>query len=146
MTGGRVTRRQKQIVRERAGGLCEYCRSQMRFSTHDFSVEHILPRHLGGKSTLDNLALACQGCNNCKYTKTTALDPVTEKEVSLFHPRKDVWSDHFVWSDDSTRIVGRTPTGRATVEALQLNREGLVNFRRILFAAGKHPPPQPAGE
>ncbi len=146
MTGSRVTRRQKRIVRERAGGLCEYCRSQMRFSTHDFSVEHILPRHLGGKSTLDNLALACQGCNNCKYTKTTALDPVTEKQVPLFHPRKDVWSDHFVWSDDSTRIVGRTPTGRATVEALQLNREGLVNFRRILFAAGKHPPPESAGE
>lgn len=145
MTRRRVTSRQKRIVRERAGGLCEYCRSQISFSTHDFSVEHIVPLHRGGESTLDNLALACQGCNNCKYTKTTAPDPVTDKLTPLFHPRRDKWTDHFVWSDDSTRIVGRTPTGRATVEALQLNRESLLNFRNILYAAGKHPPPELEG-
>ncbi len=32
-----------------------------------------------------------------------------------------------------------TPTGRATIEALQLNREGLVNLRRVLYAMGEHP-------
>jgi hypothetical protein len=26
------------------------------------------------------------------------------------------------------------------VEALQLNREGLVNMRRVLYAIGEHPP------
>ena len=31
----------------------------------------------------------------------------------------------------------------ATVAALQLNRPGVVNLRRLLFAAGKHPPPEP---
>lgn len=48
--------------------------------------------------------------------------------------------DHFVWSSDFVRILGYTPTGRATVEALRLNREGLINLRRILYAAGEHPP------
>ena len=31
------------------------------------------------------------------------------------------WSDHFTWSADGTRILGRTPCGRATVVCLQLN-------------------------
>lgn len=143
MTRRRASDRQRKIVRERASGLCEYCRSQMRFATHDFSVEHVFPAIRGGETKLENLALACQGCNNCKYTKTTAPDPVTERQVPLFHPRRDLWSQHFAWSDDSTRIVGLTPTGRATVDALQLNRTNLVNFRSILYAAGKHPPPEP---
>jgi len=144
MTPSRVTGRQKEIVRQRAGGLCEYCRSQMSFSTHDFSVDHIVPVHRGGESTLDNLALACQGCNNFKYTRTEAADPLSDRLVPLFHPRRHRWGDHFVWSHDSTRILGRTPTGRATIVALQLNRESLVNFRAVLFQAGKHPPPEPA--
>jgi hypothetical protein len=37
----------------------------------------------------------------------------------------------------------RGTCGRATVEALRLNREGLVNLRRILYAAGEHPPAEP---
>ncbi len=146
MTRSRVTRRQKKIVRERAGSLCEYCRSQMIFATHDFSVEHIIPLIRGGGNTLNNLALACQGCNNCKYTRTSAPDPVTEKSAPLFHPRRDKWSQHFAWNDDSTRIVGLTPTGRATVDALQLNRGNLINFRGVLYAAGKHPPAEPNGQ
>ena len=46
----------------------------------------------------------------------------------------------FTWSADYTMILGLTPTGRATVEALQLNRPEVVNLRRLLFAHGEHPP------
>jgi hypothetical protein len=35
-----------------------------------------------------------------------------------------------------------TEIGRTTVEALQLNREGLVNIRRALILVGAHPPPE----
>ena len=37
-------------------------------------------------------------------------------------------------------IVGRTMAGRATVEALHLNRPELINLRRVLYAVGEHPP------
>lgn len=90
----------------------------------------------------DNLALACQGCNNHKYTKSQGLDPATGSVVPLFHPRRQRWRDHFIWSADFTEALGITPTGRATVDALRLNREGLVNLRRLLYAAGEHPPPE----
>lgn len=64
----RITAQQKRAVFERAEGCCEYCRSQVRFAVQPFSIEHIVPRSRGGKTNMDNLALACQGCNNHKYT------------------------------------------------------------------------------
>jgi 5-methylcytosine-specific restriction endonuclease McrA len=107
-----------------------------------FSVEHVEPASRGGPTESDNLALACQGCNNHKYTRTEATDPVGGEVVALYHPRHQRWRDHFAWSPDGGVVVGLTPTGRATIEALQLNRPGLVNLRRILFQAGEHPPPE----
>jgi 5-methylcytosine-specific restriction endonuclease McrA len=136
----RPTNEQKEKVKKRAGGVCEYCRSQAAYSSQSFSVEHILPFSKGGKTALENLAFACQGCNNHKYTATDALDSVTRKIVPLFHPRQQNWDEHFAWNNDFTLIIGITPTGRATVELLRLNREGCVNLRRALYALGKHPP------
>ena len=140
MSENRVTAQQKKAVAERAQGCCEYCRSQARFAIQPFSVEHIIPRSHGGNTTLDNLALSCQGCNNHKYNKTEAKDSLSGNVVSLYHPRQQRWSEHFAWNDDFTIVIGLTPTGRATVETLQLNREGVVNLRHVLYMMGEHPP------
>lgn len=59
--------------------------------------------------------------------------------VSLFHPRKDNWKDHFKWSDDFLFMEGVTPTGRATIIRLKTNRTAIVNLRKILIGNG-HPP------
>ncbi|WP_322744466.1 MULTISPECIES: HNH endonuclease signature motif containing protein [unclassified Coleofasciculus] len=69
--------KQKEAIARRAGGCCEYCRSQARFSPDPFSIEHIIPRSKNGTDEDDNLALACQGCNNRKYTHVEARDPVS---------------------------------------------------------------------
>lgn len=79
------------------------------------------------------------GCNQHKGIQTSASDPISELAAPLFHPREQEWEAHFAWSDDFTIIVGLTPTGRATVIALQLNRIGGVNLRRVLYAIGEHP-------
>jgi hypothetical protein len=142
MPDGYVPADVRRYVTERAGGCCEYCRSQGRFSPQPFSVEHIHPRAQGGGSLPENLALSCQGCNGHKYTKTDAVDPVTGTRVPMFHPRRDRWRAHFAWSADATRVVGLTAVGRATVEALRMNREAVVNLRRVLFAMQEHPPPE----
>ena len=133
----------RQLVTDRVRGCCEYCRSQSRFAPEPFSVEHIVPRYTGGLTVESNLALSCQGCNNHKAIKTVARDPVTGLPASLFNPREENWSEHFTWSDDYTTVQGMTPMGRATVAALRLNREGLVNMRRVLYAMGEHPPAEP---
>ena len=130
----------RRRVAERARGCCEYCFTQRRFSCDPFSVEHIIPYFLGGLAVADNLAFACQGCNGCKAIRITFIDPSTGKMVSLFHPRQQRWKEHFAWSEDFTLMAGLTPTGRATIAALQLNRPGVVNLRRVLYAMGEHPP------
>ncbi len=139
----RITAQQRREVRERARGWCEYCRSQLRFAMASFAVDHIVPRSSGGATHTDNLALACSSCNAHKYNKTGAIDPVGGGIVALYHPRRDRFHEHFTWSDDFTTILGITPTGRATVDALQMNHEGVINLRRLLHEAGKHPPSEP---
>ena len=131
----------RDTVERRAGGRCEYCRSPAKYSTQPFSLDHIIPRSQGGLTTLDNLALACQGCNNHKYNKTHSSDPFTKQFVELFHPRQQQWQEHFAWDERFECILGLTASGRATVEALRLNRTELVNLRKLLYAAGEHPPP-----
>lgn len=135
-----ITARQKDFITERARRCCEYCWSQLKFSPDPFSIEHIIPLSKGGSYDLDNLALSCQGCNNRKYNLTEAIDPIDGQFVPLYHPRQQLRVEHFVWSDDFTELIGISPTGRATVVRLQLNREGVVNLRRLLRASNLHPP------
>ena len=105
-----------------------------------FSVEHIAPRISGGTNEMENPALSCQDCNNHKFTATQAIDPLTGKYAPLFHPRRDEWNIHFAWADDYSLLAGKTPTGRATIERLQMNRANVVNLRRVFWQVGQHPP------
>ena len=135
-----MPREVKEFVAESAGYRCEYCLSPMQFNPDQPSIEHIHPSSRGGSDAPSNLALACQGCNNFKQVAIAAEDPATGVQAPLFHPRTDRWADHFAWSDDQVSVIGRTPTGRATISRLQLNRPGLLNQRRLLMLSGLHPP------
>lgn len=135
-----ISEKTRLQVRHRAGGCCEYCLSQEFFSSTPFSIEHINPVSKGGDNRLDNLALACQGCNGFKYNKTHHFDAVSQQLVPLYHPRKDLWEHHFTWNVDFTRIIGITPVGRTTIDCLKLNRAEAVNLRQLLIVFGEHPP------
>jgi hypothetical protein len=80
----------------------------------------VVPVVAGGQSTSENLALACVSCSLRKGARLVMVDPHTGEEVVLFDPRRDAWRLHFRW--DGVRVVGITPTGRATVMALHMNR------------------------
>lgn len=139
MPSKRIPRVLSRQVADRARWLCEYCRSPASFSTQPFELDHIIPRSRGGLTEPANLAFSC-GCNSYKGNRTHARDPETERVVPLFNPRRQRWIQHFAWSEDFLLIVGRTAIGRATVEALHLNRPELLNLRRALRAIGEHPP------
>jgi len=119
---------------------CGYCLTSQQISGAQMHIDHIIPRSRGGTSDETNLWLACAWCNSYKGARTHAVDPATEEEVPLFNPRTQRWSDHFRWSDDGIRIIGLTPTGRATVLALRLNNEFILPARRQWILAGWHPP------
>jgi hypothetical protein len=65
---------------------------------------------------------------------------MTGATVPLFDPRRQSWYEHFVWGDGGLRIVGRSASGRATVEVLQLSNAIAVMVRGEWIAAGWHPP------
>lgn len=122
----------------RAGGRCEYCRLSQAGQEATFHIDHVTPRAAGGPTESENLALACVSCSLRKWAKQTAADPQSGDEVPLFHPRRDVWADHFRW--DGAVVVPLTPTGRATAAALAMNRPLIVAIRLEESERGRHPP------
>ena len=130
----------RETVILRAFKCCEYCKSQDKYSPTSFTIDHIIPESLDGTSEFANLAYACFLCNRLKSNKLKVFDSLTGKWIPLFNPRKDIWKEHFAWNEDTTKIIGISPTGRATVKVLNLNRFGVVNLRRLLLLDGLHPP------
>lgn len=104
------------------------------------SFDHILPTSKGGKTVFENVCLACRPCNEFKSDATKAIDPLTGETALLFNSRLQSWSNHFVWSEDGTKIQGLTAIGRATEVALQMNNLTVVVARKRWVAGGWHPP------
>jgi len=127
----------RDLVRERAGNVCEYCRiSQEALPWARFHIEHIRARQHRGTDDPGNLALACRRCNSHKGPNLTSIDPESEELTPLYHPRKNRWNDHFALSGH--RIIGLTPTGRVTVALLNMNAPDRVQLRAEL-SAGDEP-------
>jgi hypothetical protein len=93
-----------------------------------FHIEHVLPRSAGGTNEANNLALACPSCNLHKSDRTVVSSASASESVALFNPRADRWSDHFEW--DECVIIGKTPIGMATIDALKLNDERRQKIRQ----------------
>ena len=116
-------------VGARAGYRCEYCRTPHAITAQTFHADHILPQSRGGKTELANLCFACPRCNLRKGDQIEGRDPRTQRPSPLFNPRTQDWNDHFRWSVDYRRIIGRTRIGRATVVTLDLNSTVLMRAR-----------------
>lgn len=114
----------RQTIIVQADHRCEYCQTSHRLIGMPPIIDHIIPLALGGTDDRSNLAAACYRCNEFKGIKASAKDPATGQWVALFHPRQQLWRDHFQWGNAGTHILGLTPTGRATVLALRFSRVG----------------------
>lgn len=130
----------RRQVTEDARRRCGYCLTPERIIGRPMVIDDIVPEAKGGATVRENLWLACRRCNEFKSSRTLAPDSATDKEVPLFNPRRQSWPVHFAWSEDGTKIIGLTATGRATVAALRLNNEEVVGARWLWVQAGWHPP------
>jgi 5-methylcytosine-specific restriction endonuclease McrA len=60
--GGSIRRRRKRRLYETYGAGCIYC--SQKFPIDQLTLEHLVPRSLGGANALYNLRLACLPCNS----------------------------------------------------------------------------------
>ena len=95
----------------RDGNKCQYC--GRRYPTNELSLDHIIPRSMGGKSIWQNIVCACTKCNVKKGGRTPShagmtliRKPVKPKHnplvhIHLGHQRYRSWKqflDHAYWS------------------------------------------------
>jgi HNH endonuclease len=123
-----------RLVRQRAGGRCEYCRLPQTESGVPFEIDHIIARHHKGRTVPGNLADSCMYCNGYKGPNISGIDPATGKLTPLFNPRRHKWAHHFRY--EGGVLVGRTAIGRTTVEVLCTNLSNLVALREVLMEDG----------
>jgi 5-methylcytosine-specific restriction endonuclease McrA len=121
----------RQRVAEAARFRCGYCLTAQRIIGPLLEIDHFIPESRGGSSDEENLWLACPMCNSHKADRQEALDPESRAMVPLFNPRAARWEEHFEWIEAGTMIRGKTPQGRATVVALQMNHQDIVAARGL---------------
>jgi hypothetical protein len=128
----------EQLIWQRAGSCCEYCRMPGHLDRAPLQIEHIIARQHGGRTVAGNLALACLHDNSHKGPNIAGLDPETGRLTPLFNPRRHKWGRHFRWQ--GAYLVGRTAIGRATIAVLNMNHPFRVQLREGLIAEGLFPP------
>ncbi|HHJ07215.1 MAG TPA: HNH endonuclease [Anaerolineae bacterium] len=135
-----IPKKLRERVAAQAKHRCGYCLTAESIVGTPMEIDHIIPLSLGGLTEEDNLWLACSLCNNHKGNRIAMVDPFTGESAPLFNPRRQVWREHFSWTQAGDRIIGLTVTGRVTVIALNLNRPSLVVSRQAWATVGWHPP------
>lgn len=110
------------------------------FALHPHEPDHIIPLQHGGETSEDNLALACMRCNRHKGPNVGSFDPQTKKLVAFYHPRTQIWQEHFRLVDGEIQPL--TPEGRVTVKILRLNDEVRIQERQRLIQLGKYSAPE----
>ncbi len=140
MSKTRVSETIKQRIRQTAGHRCGYCLAEQRRTLGILEIEHLIALACGGTDEEANLWLSCSLCNRYKGMQIEAVDPETGSLAPLFNPRGQIWYEHFRWDEAGARIIGLSPVGRVTAQALQLNNPIAVVVRTGWVEAGWHPP------
>jgi hypothetical protein len=134
----KISEKLKKKIRQQAKNRCGYCLLPQSLNPNLLEVEHLLATANGGTDDEENLWLACRLCNGYKSVHMKGVDPESKKKVALFNPRTQNWDEHIEWAFE--KIVGKTPCGRATVQALKLNNEIILPVRKKWILAGWFPP------
>jgi hypothetical protein len=121
-------------VIDRAGGRCEYCHFPEAAAELPFHVDHIIAEKHGGPTESANLAWACFSCNSHKGPNIAGLDPLTGNLTRLFHPRSDIWNEHFAF--EGAWLRGITDVARTTIAVLNMNDADSIAVRQALTEEG----------
>lgn len=115
----------REQVRQRANFACEFCGTSETDVGGQLTIDHFRPRHKAGDDGLENLIYCCVRCNQYKLDYW----PKDSDAPSLWNPRQEPASQHFLELDDGT-LRPLTASGAFTLRRLRLNRPALVAQRQ----------------
>lgn len=95
----RTVKFSRRNIFERDGYHCQYCGK--RKPRQDLNLDHVLPRSRGGRSTWENVVLACYKCNSRKDNRT----PSEAGMKLLRKPQKPDWTQIKLG-----RLTGKMPS------------------------------------
>jgi hypothetical protein len=127
----------RRLVIRRAGRRCEYCLIHDDDTYLGCEVDHVVSEKHGGLTITDNLAYACLACNRYKGSDLGSILISSGELIRFFHPRTDVWSDHFLL--DGVIIKPLTAVGQVTERILRFNAIERLMEREVLLATGRYP-------
>lgn len=78
----------RRTIYRRDNNTCQYC--GCRPGTKELSIDHVVPRSKGGKTTWENVVVACTACNAFKADRT----PEQAKMKLLKQPKKPKYNLH----------------------------------------------------
>ena len=128
----------RRSVIQRAQSRCEYCQLSQEGQEATFHIDHVTPIANGGQTVAENLALACVSYSLRKAAHQVAIGPETSTDAPIYDPKGNGWQEHVRWK--GVHILGLTPTGRATIEALDMNRPLILSIRYEETLLSRHPP------
>lgn len=129
----------REIVKERAFYLCEYCLLHESQSFVGFEIDHIISIKHGGSNEASNLAYTCQYCNQFKGADIGTILLPDEEYIRFYNPRKDKWKNHF--DLEGSLIIAKTPQAEATIKMLKLNQPDRLIERQIWLDSNFYPHP-----
>jgi hypothetical protein len=124
----------EQTIRRLASDRCEYCHVPDATSRLKHVLDHVVARQHGGKTELNNLALCCGRCNQFKRPNLSGIDPETGQLTRLFHPRNDIWAEHFRY--EGAVLIPLSAVGRTTTAVLSINHPLRIAAREALLQTG----------
>jgi hypothetical protein len=116
---------ERQTLRSRFHFRCGYCGVREREAAAELTVDHFQPRSQGGADEPENWVYCCHACNEFKGDYWQPGSP-----RRILHPLHDDLALHFVEEADGT-LGALTETGAFHIDQLHLNREPLVENRRL---------------
>lgn len=80
---------------------CCFCNKFLFYEKEKITIDHIIPKSKGGKSTWQNLVSSCERCNNLKGNKIIypEIKPAKPSYMELVNKRKQlpIFIDHHTW-------------------------------------------------
>lgn len=84
----------RQNIYDRDKNTCQYCGKTV--DKRDLNLDHIIPRHLGGRTTWENVVCSCKECNTKKANRT----PKQAAMSLVRRPKKPVWRPYLDFNLD----------------------------------------------